>query len=704
MAKNNNLTDFLTDVADAIRQKEGSSASINPQVFSQRILALQTGGGESVRISLPAKDVNFRDYDGVILYAYSKAEFLALSELPSLPTKDGLICQGWNWTLEDGKSYVQRYGILDVGASYITDDGKTRLYIRIESNERLDLPLYFSQSTSNGVVINWGDGSAEETVEGTGVVNTTHTYTRLGDFLITLKVRSGTLFLGNQKTSTCVFGESGKIRTYSNMLQKVEIGSGVTTMPSGTFVNCGYLSTITIPQNVGMLGESAFEGCTMLSAIVLPKNATVSTNVFRNCRSLKYAILSNKISTGTSYVFQNCSSLQNLVLPEVSSAETLASYFLSNATSLVSLVMPRYIKTINQGSLEYCYSLKLLDMTKVNIVPTTYADSITGFPESCQIIVPYSIYNDWVSHSVWKEYADNIIANYTPQTCLSLDIIADDVSVGSQNVTILHWTAVTNGVMRDGSIAENITLTGSEIIKIGYNKTSESIVKEVSFTYLGLTASTSITQGAYLDNCIVCIYNATSTSSSTYLMYSSFSNFSSYVNSITVDGVAITKAASYKFPSLGYHAVVFKLGTSLPTSFYRMFRDCTSLKYADFSSVDFSSLTSTGTSSGTAYMFYGCNFLTEIILPETTSYLGSSMFYGAVRVNKLTIKAVTAPTVYGNGTWGSSSYYLGEKNRLKGINRLVVPKDSEGYDATGYNYLYNTSYCGFTKEDLENIE
>lgn len=43
MAKNNNLTDFLTDVADAIREKDGSTGTINPQDFSDKIKAIQTG-------------------------------------------------------------------------------------------------------------------------------------------------------------------------------------------------------------------------------------------------------------------------------------------------------------------------------------------------------------------------------------------------------------------------------------------------------------------------------------------------------------------------------------------------------------------------------------------------------------------------------------------------------------------------------------
>ena len=37
MAKNNNLTDFLTDIAATIRNNEGTTDNINPQDFSSRI-------------------------------------------------------------------------------------------------------------------------------------------------------------------------------------------------------------------------------------------------------------------------------------------------------------------------------------------------------------------------------------------------------------------------------------------------------------------------------------------------------------------------------------------------------------------------------------------------------------------------------------------------------------------------------------------
>lgn len=43
MAKNNNLTDFLTDVANAIRTKKGTTGTIDPQNFSSEIASISTG-------------------------------------------------------------------------------------------------------------------------------------------------------------------------------------------------------------------------------------------------------------------------------------------------------------------------------------------------------------------------------------------------------------------------------------------------------------------------------------------------------------------------------------------------------------------------------------------------------------------------------------------------------------------------------------
>ena len=62
MSKTDNLTDFLTDIANAIREKKGTTEKINPQDFSTEIANLSSGGSANVVI------VSFYNYDGTLLY------------------------------------------------------------------------------------------------------------------------------------------------------------------------------------------------------------------------------------------------------------------------------------------------------------------------------------------------------------------------------------------------------------------------------------------------------------------------------------------------------------------------------------------------------------------------------------------------------------------------------------------------------------
>ena len=288
MAKTDNLTDFLTDIADAIRDKKGTTGAINPQDYSSEIASIESGGG-GVVTSAPISDVNFYDYDGTILYSYTKEQFLALSAMPKLPTRAGLICQGWNYTLSESKSYATDYGKLDIGAMYITDDGDTRLYIRIATEGRMTVPLRWSQTVSSGVGIDWGDGSAIQSVSGTGNKNTKHTYANPGDYVIRLKVVNNcTLGLGSNSSSYCVMGENGSAgKVYCNMLQAVEIGKNVTSIGTYAFSYCYSLSSVSIPQGVTSIGTTAFSYCSSLSSVSIPQGVTsIGNSAFYYCYSL----------------------------------------------------------------------------------------------------------------------------------------------------------------------------------------------------------------------------------------------------------------------------------------------------------------------------------------------------------------------------------------------------------------------------------
>lgn len=431
MAKNDNLTDFLTDVANAIREKKGTTDLINPQNFSDEIASIETGGGGGAAVS--ANDVNFRDYDGTILHSYSKDEFLALSELPALPTQQGLICQEWNYSLEDAQSYVADYGRIEVGATYITDDGKTRLYISVPRG-RQNVPLYFLQTVANGVTIDWGDGSALETLSGTDRKNTTHNYASEGDYVISLEVAEGcTLGLGNNTSSNCVLGSTGnKDKVYCNMLQRVEIGQGVTSIGISAFNSCYSLTSVVIPKNVTSFGQYSFQSCYSLASIVIPNGVTsLGMYTFAACYSLVSIVVPKSVTSFRMYAFRGCYSLASIVVPNsVTSFETgvfsdchslvsmtlpngitsIASSTFNTCYSLAFVVIPNSVTSIESQVWYYCYGMAFLDFTTLTSVPKlTAINAFTNIPSDCKIVVPDSLYDEWIAATNWSSYASYIV-------------------------------------------------------------------------------------------------------------------------------------------------------------------------------------------------------------------------------------------------------------------------------------------------------
>ena len=277
------------DIAAAIREKAGGTALYKPAEMAAAIRSIKAGGGSGggTTGSVGLKDVNFYDYDGTLVASYTLSEAQALTALPDGPAHDGLVFHGWNWSLEKINALTRP---MNVGAMYITDDGKTRLHIRIAAEGRMNVPLYISQTVANGVTIDWGDGSATETLAGTGNVNTTHTYASIGDYTITLDPVNGcTLGLGAGSSSYCVLGSIGNNgRVYCNMLQAVQIGTSLTKIGNYAFNSCYSLASITIPDGITSIGARAFFYCYGVAEYHLKPTTppTLSnTNAFTNIPS-----------------------------------------------------------------------------------------------------------------------------------------------------------------------------------------------------------------------------------------------------------------------------------------------------------------------------------------------------------------------------------------------------------------------------------
>ena len=395
-------------------------------------VTVNVSGGGGSGASANWNDVTFIDYDGAVLYSYSLAEAQALTELPALPSHEGLVCQGWNWTLEAIKALNRP---VTVGAMYITDDGATRLHIRIATVGRMTVPLYIGQTMSNGVSIDWGDGSTTQTLSGTGNVNTSHTYAEPGDYVISLMPQDGcTLSFGNESSSYCVMGTTGNDGiVYCNMLQEVYVGEnvisigfsafnscyslasitipdGVTSIKSVAFQNCYSLASITIPNGVTSIGDSAFNSCYSLASITIPDGVTsINGSAFNSCYSLASITIPDGVTSIRSGFFQNCYSLASITIPD--GVTSIGNYAFSECYSIASITIPNSVTSIRYSAFSNCQGMRYYDFSACTAIPSlSSTNAFDSIPSDCQMLIPSALYNNWKSATNWATYASKMVS------------------------------------------------------------------------------------------------------------------------------------------------------------------------------------------------------------------------------------------------------------------------------------------------------
>lgn len=449
------LNTAMTSTANAIRAKTGDSAAIpwdESKGFADAVAAITAKSAD-----VTEKDVNFYDYDGTLIYAWTLAETAGKTELPALPSHDGLVCQGWNWTLEDIKALGRE---VNVGANYITDDGKTRLYIRVSDELASTVSLVFGQQFDRGVTVDWGDGSEPTTYSSdNNIVRQSHQYA-VGNYVIALDPADDCgLFLGRDGSGENVLGVINlEQRAYSNMLQKVEIGRNMTSAGIGafTFNWCGQLQTITLPANIVSIKNNAFEGCSSLKACIVPRytgmqilaaafyacvsmrilsipatTVAFGNQVLRLCRSLKPITIPDSIKSFGTYAFTSNESADKIVIPDTVTSIGLAfadscltmtelvigngitsipANFASTCYALTRLTFPAGITSIAASAFANCRGVELYDFAACTAVPTLAATTaFTNIRSTCQIKVPAALAAEWKAATNWANYADKIV-------------------------------------------------------------------------------------------------------------------------------------------------------------------------------------------------------------------------------------------------------------------------------------------------------
>ena len=406
-------------IADAITAKGGTVNNGDGfEDFPADIASIPSGGGGGSGDA--SKPVRFMDYDGSIVASYTPEEFAELTEMPANPSHDGLTAQGWNWTLSDAKEYVSSYGMLDVGQMYITDDGRTRLYVRMQEG-RLSPVLKLYLNANSELDIDWGDDTSHSTFTSTAAdyKSERHTYASAGNYVVSVGAIRGSFSLPSSSNSYSILftnnspSSSSADRGYSCAVRKIEIGDDVTSIEQWAFAECWSLSQITIPNSVTSIERSAFRSCYSLSQITIPNSVTsICLETFRYCRSLSQITIPNSVTSIEQWAFAECLSLSQIIIPNsVTSIGTDAFYY---CHSLSQITIPNSVTRIRSETFYYCYALS--QITIPNSVTTI--ENVFNYCYSLGYIKFVSQTPPKVSYSTWGDLPTDCKI-LVPRGCLS---------------------------------------------------------------------------------------------------------------------------------------------------------------------------------------------------------------------------------------------------------------------------------------------
>ena len=448
----------LTAVANAIRTKGGTSENLEfPSEFVTAIQNIPTGGssaigiddtqdaaggtvrtitavslagdtvtaahlesgytahdatGASITGTMPApagnvgeSDVNFIDYDGTLVASRTKAQINAMtsdSDLPANPTHTGLTSQGWNWTVAQLKAQLTAMPDqkIWVGQMYITASGATEIDVIMPEGR---LSPIMTIAVNGEVSIDWGDGTTPDTVTGTSLTTklaAPHTYASAGSYTIKISSVSGaySFYGGSQYTLLRKNTTENQNRVYSNCIQHIRLGSGITSIGYYALYNCHSLASITIPSSVTSIETYAFYCCHSLASITIPSGVTsIGTYAFQYCYSIASVTIPSSVTSIWSNVFQYCYSLASITIP--SSVTSIGSSTFYSCYSLASITIPNGVTSINGSAFYGCYSLTNITISSgVTSIASSmfsgcYSLSIITIPSGVTSIASNAFYN-----------------------------------------------------------------------------------------------------------------------------------------------------------------------------------------------------------------------------------------------------------------------------------------------------------------------
>ena len=223
-------------------------------------------------------------------------------------------------------------------------------------------------------------------------------------------------------------------------------------------------TTLTIPENVTIIGDHAFSGCKSLVDVKIPESITkIGNSAFAYCESLASIVIPKNVTSIGDYAFGDCKNLASVAIPE--GVTSIGEYAFTACKSLASVAIPEGVTSISNGMFDGCKKLKSVELPASITSIGVYAFS--GCKKLVNVKIPESVTEIGNSAFAYCESLASIaipegvtsIGEYTFRECkrLASATIPASITCISENMfdkcKSLASVTISDGIARIGELA-----------------------------------------------------------------------------------------------------------------------------------------------------------------------------------------------------------------------------------------------------------
>ena len=413
-------------------------------------------------------------------------------------------------------------------------------------------------------------------------------------------------------------------------LSSIIVGNSVKRIGWQAFYGCEELTSITIPNSVTSIDLEAFRYCSGLTSITIIDNGAISigTQAFQGCGKLASVNFGNGVKSIEGYAFMNCSSLTSVTIPN--SVTKIGSSAFANCIGLTSVTIGNGVTDIGFSVFAQC--LNLASVTIGSGVKTIANEAFYNCP----------------------------LAKLTINAVTPPDFILDPFRGVDYRTCILEVPAGSKGAYQ----AKTGWSSFKSIYEIGSKVIPDGITGNLTWAFANgkLTISGNGVMPNYINTPVPWdLYRTCITAVEIKQGVSSIGDYAFY-RCDNLDSINIGNSVS----NIGYYAFLgcrSLTSVTVPNSVINIgnsaFGRCSNLA----SIIIPNSVTRIENSA-----FQYCSSLVSVTIGNGVTSIGEQSFWGCTALGKLTVKAVTPPSV-------RSTYTFYEVNKQTCI--LEVPAGSK---------------------------